>query len=369
MTTETKQKEESFLSLGGANFAAFAHLAEKPVEENNEAKDELKDPLTEGSEIKEKEPEIQDPPAEVDDKIIPEVEPKSEWGKLIKDFVDNGTFSYNEENEYEDSKEGFDKLLAENFQKREQEAILKYKESLGKDGKKLLDHLAQGYTIEQYIADKQEYYDYDSMDIYNMSEDDKLTLIEFLYEKQGFSEDEISTQIDAFKIAKNIDTMAEKALNKLKDLQDKDIQAKEEKRKQDLQLAEENKIKAREELKKTVLAKRQIKGINISEKDALDLYDYITKPVDKDNRTKLQLDDNDENRLFYAYLGMKGFDFKKLMDKAERKIGIKLKTSLDASNNKTLSSSYKGSVENDSKITYSKNQEDIFKALKFATQR
>jgi hypothetical protein len=364
MTTETKQ-EESFLNLGGANFSSFAHLAEKPIEENNGNEDSTE----ESSEIKDKEPIIQDPPVEEDSKLIPEVEPKSEWGKLIKDFVDNGVFSYNEENEYEDSKEGFDKLLNENFQKRESEAILKYKESLGKDGQKLLDHLAQGYTVDQYIADKQEYYDYDSMDISNMSEDDKLTLIEFLYEKQGFNEDEISTQIDAFKIAKNVDIMAEKALNKLKEIQEKDIYAKEEKRKLDLQITEENKVKAKEELKKTVLSKRQIKGIDITEKDALELYDYITKPIDKSNRTKLQMDDNDENRLFYAYLGMKGFDFKKLMDKAERKVGIKLKTSLDTSNNKTLSSSYKGSIENDSKNTYSQNQEDIFKALKFATQR
>ncbi|MFA5758905.1 MAG: hypothetical protein WC942_06075 [Clostridia bacterium] len=361
-------KANSFLKAGENLFNSFSHLKivedEKKSEDSAAIESDVEDKLENTLQVEEEE----DKPEEREEKSnTSEVVPESEWGKLIKNLVEEGVLAYEETEEYEDSKSGFEKLIEENIKKKEEEALKKYKESLGDEGKKILEKLEEGYSLDRYIAEVQNTIDYDAMDIAEMSQEDKLTLIGFLYEKQGLDEDVIATQLEAVEKAESVDVMVEKALSKLKDLQIKELENKKIQLQKEQDLEKERKVQAEELFKSNVLSKRELKGINLSENDAKELYDYITKPVGPDKTTAYVKNDSEENRLFYAFLGMKGFDFKKLMDKAERKVGLKFKKALDTKQT-VGASNYRGTVV-DEKSTYVQSQKDLFAALSAANNK
>lgn len=375
MSTETEQKTESVLDYG-FNFDDFSELIvkeekEKPEEVNQNLKsdeDETKNTETEtpsddttegGEEDKDKDKENTEP--------VEEDEPQNEWGALIKQAVDSNILTFNPDEEYAESEEGFSKLIEENIKSKQEEAINSFKESLGEEGSKILDHISKGLTVEDYISQKENYFDYDSMNIEQMSEDDKSTLVGYLLEKQGLDDESIEAQVGVLKETGKLDIMAETAKKSLKTLQDKEIAENETKLIQEQEAKNLEIERQKEDFKKSVLATRDLQGIKLSENDAKVLHDYITKPIGKNGETQYALDDNEKSRLFYAFLKMKKFDFNKLEAKAERRVGLKFKKSIDAG--KTIGASKSTStqvIENNNTNTIP-NQQDVFDALSSVT--
>ena len=110
----------------------------------------------------------------------------------------------------------------------------------------------------------------------------------------------------------------------VKDKQNKETLAKleESQNAQEAQAAEEA-----EKFRTDVLATREIAGFKITEKEAMNLYDFITQP-EKDGKTAFAKKDNENNRLLYAYFAMKDFNKDTLSKEVARKQTIKLKKQL-----------------------------------------
>ena len=65
---------------------------------------------------------------------------------------------------------------------------------------------------------------------------------------------------------------------------------------------------------KDVKALRKVGDFNLSEREAGELYDYITKPVGPKGETQYMLDDNFEHRMMQAYMQKKGFSKKTMTE-------------------------------------------------------
>lgn len=336
MSDNTEQTSIMDLGLdlsGLASLAAPSSEESTPVVEEKET-DEPTEPVEE-PEDKVEEPEKKE---EVPSEETPEeVQADSPWGQMAQEAVDSGLLSFEEEGEYEDSKEGFIKLVEENLKKKETEVLQTYRETLPEEGVKLIDHLEKGYTVEQFVEDQKEYIDYDS--ILLDTEENQQMVVEYSLEKQGVPNNEIASQVAAFKEAGLLEQMASSAKTSLKAIQDTEIANKETKRASELELQQAREEEQRNIFKAKIENTRDVKGIKVSENEAKELHDYITKPVGPNGETQFTIDDakDENNRLLYAMLVKKGFDFKKLEAKAQARVNFKLKKSLDES--KTIGAS------------------------------
>lgn len=289
-------------------------------------------------------------------------EPTSEWGRLLKVITDKKVLDYDPETEYSEDEESVIALINENLKKKQESAIDEYKKSLNPESLALLEHINKGLSVEDYISIKSNVIDYEAIDINILDTTDKRNIIGLLLEKQGLNEEAIESQLSAFEASNTLDLMAENAKKSLSILQDNEIKAKEEQKLLEIENKKVAQKVQEEQFKQTVTSLRELQGIKLTENDANQLYDYITKPVGKNNESQLKLDDDEKSRLFYAFLKMKKFNFKSLEEKAENRIGLKFKKSLDTS--KTLGSSNSTSVNTVAERNSVVDQQTLFNTIK-----
>jgi hypothetical protein len=252
------------------------------------------------------------------------------YADLIRSFAEDGTFEFDEEADYEPTQDGMKKLIEETVNKRAEEAVNKYRENLfgnNPDVQEFFEYAEKGMTFEQYQKLK-DLPDYDSIDVTN--ERNQELLVSELLSQQNYPAETIQRVIKSYKDSGQLDEHADIAQRQLsgmvkdyKEQQAKIAEQENAQREQQAQIDAEN-------FRKEILNMKEVKGFSLGKTGSEELYDYITKPVNKEGQTQFQLDDNFESKMLYAWMTKNNFDSKKLLRKAASKQTIKLKRSLNS---------------------------------------
>ena len=144
----------------------------------------------------------------------------------------------------------------------------------------------------------------------------------------GYDKDEIDETVEGYKEGGLLEKQAAIAQKKLARWQSDKNDALVRQREADKLAAEQLATEQADAFRKSVIDKREIAGFKLTKQKAEQLYDYITKPIDKEGKTKFAKDDTEETRLLYALMAMEGFDKSKLSKEIETKQAITLKKKL-----------------------------------------
>lgn len=299
------------------------------VEETEEAQEGV-----EGSEDTDEEEETEETEVETEDEEEKE-ETVTEYGSLLQDLVNDDTLFYDEEKDYEDSQEGVKELFQDNIERKSEEKLKEYKESLPEDGRELLDFIKDGGSVDKYLEFKNGI-DYSAYSLEDEDGEDNIDIQKnFIYEslkKKGMDDDSISDVIESSESKGTLKSKAQKAKDELVKGQEDSRKEYLEKSKAEKEAEEKQAIEYAAEFKETVLNTEEIQGFKLSKTERAKLHDFITKPLDKEGNTGLKLKDTQENRLLYAYMAMKGFSKGDLAKEERKKATIKLKKKLTQSN-------------------------------------
>ena len=298
--------------------------ADNAIEENEESVAEEEDDSSEeegtGKQAEIEEESEEDAP--VNDDSNREITPIQE---MMENFAGSGVLEFDEDSEYEPSEEGLKSLIKETVERKSQDAITDFKQSLPEQATQLLEVLERGGSVEDFNA-MQSQVDFSQVDL--SSERNQGYLIEDWMKLQGFEDLEIKDRIESFKDAGILQKEAALAQKKLHENKLHADQKLLEKIEADKKAYEERIEKESIEFKESVLNIREIQGFTLTEKKAKKLYEFITKP-NKEGRTKFQEMDSEENRLLYAMFAMDGFDKSKLSEQVASKQAIKLRKKLN----------------------------------------
>jgi hypothetical protein len=250
---------------------------------------------------------------------------------LIERWAEKGLAEFDEE-EFKDEDfsqdEVLDKIQERTLNKRFEKKLETYPEKL----KKAIEWVENGGDIEQFY----DYYYNNARyaDIEMSAEDTELQkaiLTDYLRNQGETDEDRIKTKVEKYELSGILQDEASDALDKLKKLEAKQ---EEEQTKSQKAKAEEERLKQIEEmntLKKTVMEAEDIAGFKITPKIKEQLWNHITKPVDKSGKTKLQINNETKGmkaKLLYAYLDMLDFDVTKLEKQVKSKVTSDLRSKL-----------------------------------------
>ena len=95
-------------------------------------------------------------------------------------------------------------------------------------------------------------------------------------------------------------------------MQEKSFADKSAKRTEEVRLAEEKDEADFNNFRKDVTGIRQVGDFKVTESEANQLFDYISKPVGPQGETQYDLDDSFESRMMHAYLKQSKFSKKSL---------------------------------------------------------
>lgn len=287
------------------------------------------EPVPDPEPINDPEPEP-DPEPTPDPTPDPEPEPEGSFIPFIKHFADKGVLDLDENEEIEDSEEALEAVVEKTVTTRIKNGIDGYKQSLPEDGQKFLEFVENGGNP----ADFHKYYyqeaTFESFDI--SDEDNQKYVVKEALKLEGYSDEEIEDEIaDAIDLGK----LEKKATTHLKKLQKIEKEQKElliESQKAYAKQQEEQQRKAWEEFKDGLYSKESILGFKVNERVKNDIWDYMTKPIDKKTGLTQYQKDMDEKgaeaRYLYAWLMKTGFDISKLEKLVETKQVSKLRGKL-----------------------------------------
>lgn len=245
--------------------------------------------------------------------------------EMMEKFAGSGLLEFDEDSEYEPSEEGFKSLIKETVERKSQNAVTDFKQSLPEEATQLLEVLEKGGSLEDFQAMQSEV-DFSKVDISN--ERNQGYLIEDWMKLQGFEDLEIRDRLDSLKEAGILQKEAMLAQKKLHENKLNADQQVLEKIESDKKEYEERIERESVEFKESVTNIREIQGFAVSEVKAKKLYEFITKPG-RDGQTKFQQMDSEENRLLYAMFAMDGFDKSKLSEQVASGQAIKLRKKLN----------------------------------------
>lgn len=250
---------------------------------------------------------------------------------LIEKWSEKGLIDFDEE-EFKDEDfsqdEILDKLQERTLNKRFEKKLEQYPEKL----RKAVEWVENGGDIDQFY----DYY-YNNIryaDIEMTSEDSELQkaiLKDYLRSQGEEDETRLNNKIEKYELSGILEDEAEDALNKLRK---SEKVAEEQKELTQKAKAEENKnrqLKEWNDLKKAVLETEEIAGFKITPKVREELWNHMTKPVDKSGKTKLQINNETKGlqaKLVYAYLDMLNFDVTKLEKQVKTKVTSDLRAKL-----------------------------------------
>lgn len=240
------------------------------------------------------------------DNNTPEEVVNTPISSLIEDLSSQGLFLFDEEKEYSLDQEGLIELVTETKEKAKEIGKQEYRAALGNET--LLNILENGGTVEDYLALNEEV---DFATVPTVGDDGEpiesnlVNLVIDLLKHQGFDEEEIESTVDAYKKSGALLKQGEIAKKQLVKIQAKEQETKIEELKAK-KIAEENRLEEeRNKFKEQVLSTKEINGFTLSPDDSKKLYDFITK-VGPDGKTEFQRKDNEQTRLLYPYMVMKG---------------------------------------------------------------
>ena len=254
----------------------------------------------------------------------------SQLGVIANFLKEEGIIDYDEE-EFEDSEEGFSKIIQNEIKK----GITKYKTDLDPLAQEFIEYVDKGGDPQKFVKATSDV-DFSKIDnkMIDGKENLQKQLVAELMRREGFSQDEILSDVQDFVDGGLIGKRATRALNKLKQMQTNDRQA--------LLKEQETAVTTREtehqtflsSLKEDIDTREEIAGFSIGKKKK-DFYDYITKPDRKTGKTRLVMDSeaDGDSQLKMAWLYYNKFDFTKIEKKARTKATSSLKANLERASN------------------------------------
>lgn len=246
----------------------------------------------------------------------------TQYFNTIAFLAENDILKLDEDAEYEDSEEGLTQAMKDHFEKER----IAYEESLGEEERELMEFLKNGGTAKDFLEsrDDSDYEDIDMTDGQNQFN----VVVEHLI-AMGYEQEEAVDSARDHLAANTLEKQAKIAQKKLIELSSKTSAQKLESLKAAQEAKEKERIREQEDMKKTILSTRSLKGFELKEADSKALYDFITTP-DKKGLTGLQKTNSEENKLAYAWLLMNGFNMDKIKKQIEADITKKVKVSLSA---------------------------------------
>jgi len=297
-------------------------------------------------EPKEKEPilkEVEDDDLSEDELAALEAASKPDKGKTTKKVVEDDIKETSiEQKETEDSNPflGFAKFLEEEGvidleegEKIESEkdllrvtdntikkGITKYKETIPEDGKKFLEFIEQGGKPADF---HKYYYEDGSFEEFNIdNEENQEYVIREALKLEDYDEAEIEDQINLYKDTEKLATKAATHLKKLQKVEKEQKNIFLESQKQYAKQEEEKRQAEWDSFKKGLFDKEKIGSFPMTPKTKNDLWDYMTKVVDKKSQeTAYQKDmkENEDSRYIFAYLLKNKWDVSSLEKSLETK--------------------------------------------------
>ena len=191
-------------------------------------------------------------------------------------MANKGILDYEETDEdIEDSEDGLEKVVV----KTVENGINKYKQSFPEDAQKFLEFVENGGNP----ADFHKYYytdaSFENFDI--TDEDNQKYVIREALRIEGYSEEEIEDEIKDTEDLGKLDKKASVHLKKLQKIEKEQKEQLLEAQKQYAKQQEEARQKEWENFKNGLYEKESIGGFKINKKTKDDIWDYMTKPVDK----------------------------------------------------------------------------------------
>jgi hypothetical protein len=288
------------------------------LEEEEEIEEELEEEEESEEESEEEEEENTPEPEESDAEDLDD-EPLAE---LINALAEEGALSFDPEKEYSTGADGFREVVQETIEKEKN----KWVEEIPEDYRSIINHLKAGRSLDEWV-DRSKTPSVESVDLDD--ESSQKDLISRHLRSIGMDDEDIEIELEK---AEDTDDLGRKAKVAHKFLLKKE---KEEKEAYQIQLTKEAEErekeveKAEEYLKETIFSLQDLGGFKLDKKKQQELYDHIAKPVTKDGKTKLMLNQSDpKKQLLAAYLDMLDYNFKDVEKIAATKVSRGLNQAL-----------------------------------------
>ncbi len=210
-----------------------------------------------------------------------------------------------------------------------QNGIEKYKDSVPEDGKKFLEFLEQGGKPDDF---HKYYYGNGSFEGFDItSEENQKYVIEESLKLEGHDDEYIKEELADIEDTGKLDKKAGVHLKKLQKIEKENKALLLESQKTFAKQQEEARQTEWEEFKKGLYDKEAIGGFKLSEKSKDNLWNYMTKVVNKkEGFTQYQIDanSNGDARYMAAYLQMNKWDTSSLEKMVESKKTSELRSKL-----------------------------------------
>lgn len=249
--------------------------------------------------------------------------------------------------EFEDSEEYLEKAIDNTATKRAEEKYNGLYESLPDDGKQLLEFMIKGGDPKEFVN---VYYNQGSYkDIKLESESTQKDIIRDGLRLAGW-DDEAAIE-EEIKDAEDLGKLETKSKMFLTKLQKAEDEQKAEMLQQQ-EVVNQNKIKQQQEywtnLKSELDKKTEINGFPLTEKIKAQVWDHMSKPVDKKTgKTQLMVNNekNKDAQYLYAYLDMMNWDISKLEKSVKTKVTSELRKNLGKFTDSRTKIAKQGSTE------------------------
>tara|TARA_R110000824_G_scaffold5756_8_gene26528 strand:- start:1606 stop:2778 length:1173 start_codon:yes stop_codon:yes gene_type:complete len=254
----------------------------------------------------------------------------SQLGVIANFLKEEGIIDYDEE-EFEDSEEGFSKIIQNEIKK----GITKYKTDLDPLAQEFIEYVDKGGDPQKFVKATSDV-DFSKIDVKMIDGKENLQkqLVAELMRREGFNQDEILSDVQDFVDGGLIGKRANRALKKLKDMQltERKTLLKEQETAATNKEAEYTNFLS--SLKDDIDNREEIAGFSIGKKKK-DFYNYITKPDRKTGKTRLVMDSeaDQDSQLKMAWLYYNKFDFTKIEKKARTSATSSLKANLERASN------------------------------------
>lgn len=256
-------------------------------------------------------------------KEVVEEDNKTSLKPFASYMKEKGILDY-EDDEFEDTEEGLEKVVDKTIEKR----VNDWKKSYPEETQKFLDYIENGGDPKQFIN---LYYNTATWEGFTIESEatQKHTIREGL-RLAGYEDAEIEEELSVYEDLGKLEAKAKQFLPKLQK-NEKDFKSGliENQKKQAVQREKETK-QYYDTLHKTWFEKEELNGFKLNKKAKEDIWDFIYKIDKKSGKTGLQesYENNIDAQFMYAYLAKNNFDLSKLEKIVKTKVTSEVRKSL-----------------------------------------
>lgn len=284
---------------------------------------------------KKDEPEVPEV-IEEDEPVIPEVieEPIAEeieeeagsFKPFLTHMAQKGILDFEDTEDFEDNDEGLESVVV----KTVQNGITSYKQSFPEDAQKFLEFVESGGNpadFHKFYYSDGTFEDFDITD-----EENQKYVVKEALKLEGYTDEEADEEINDSVDLGKLEKKAQVHLKKLQKVEKEQKELLVEAQKKYAQEQDTLRKQDWDNFKKGLMEKETIAGFKVNTKIKNDIWEYMTKPVDKKTGiSQYQKDMNEkgaEARYMYAWLMKTNFDISKLERMVQTKEVSKLKSKL-----------------------------------------